>query len=152
MKKIILTGFIALSLLFSTTSCDNDDDHDTIINAADLPAQAGTFVTTYFPNATYLTVKKQNRADNDGSIYDVFLTNGFEIDFDAAGNWIDIDGNHQAIPVELVPEKINSYVTTNYSGLFVTSIDNEPTYTEVELSNNLELVFDRQGNFVRIDR
>ena len=152
MKKIILTGFIALSLLLSTTSCDNDDDHDTVINATDLPAQAGTLVTTYFPNATYLTVKKQNRADNDGSIYDVFLTNGFEIDFDAAGNWIDIDGNHQAISVELVPEKINTYVTANYTNLFITSIDKEPTYIEVELSNNLELVFDLQGNFLRIDK
>lgn len=151
MKKIILTGFIALSLLFSTTSCDNDDDRETIINAADLPAQVGTFVTAYFPNATYLTIKKQNRADNDGSIYDVFLTNGFEIDFDAAGNWIDIDGNHQAIPVELIPEKISTYVTDNYPGLFVTSIDNEPSYIDVELSNNLDLIFDKQGNFLRID-
>jgi len=152
MKKIILTGFIALSLLFTTTSCDSDDDdHESVINAADLPASASTFVTTYFPNATYLTVKKQNRADNDGSIYDVFLTNGFEIDFDAAGNWIDIDGNHQAIPVEMIPEKIQAYVTTNYANQSVTSIDKEPTYIEVELSNNLELVFDLQGSFLRID-
>lgn len=151
MKKIILTGFIALSLLFSTTSCDSDDDRESIINAADLPKSADTFVTTYFPNATYQTIKKQNRADNDGTVYDVFLTNGFEIDFDANGNWIDIDGNHQAIPVELIPEKINTYVTANYANIFVTAIDNEPTYTEVELSNNIDLIFDLQGNFVRID-
>jgi len=152
MKKIILTGFIALSILFSTTSCNNDDDRESIITSADLPTTSDKFVSTYFPNATYLTVKKQNKADSDGSIYDVYLTNGFEIDFDAAGNWIDIDGNHQAIPVELIPEKINTYVTTNYANLFVTSIDKEPTYIEVELSNNLELVFDLQGNFLRIDK
>lgn len=152
MKKIILTGFIALSLLLSTTSCDSDDDdHESIISAADLPKPADTFVTTYFPNTTYLTIKKQRNPDADGSIYDVYLTNGFEIDFDATGNWIDIDGNHQAIPVELIPEKINIYVTANYPNQFVTSIDNERTYTEVELSNNLELVFDTQGNFLRID-
>lgn len=151
MKKIILTGFIALSLLFSTTSCDSDDDHDTIINAADLPAPAGTFITTYFPNATYQTIKKQNRADNDGSIYDVFLTNGFEIDFDANGNWVDIDGNHQPVPVELVPEKIQAYVTTNYANQSVTSIDKEPTYIEVELTSTIELIFNLQGDFIRID-
>lgn len=152
MKKIILSGFIALSLLFTTTSCDNDDDNDHVINAADLPQTANAFVTTYFPNATFQTIKKQNRADSDGSIYDVYLSNGFEIDFDANGNWVDIDGNHQAIPVALIPEKINTYVTANYPNQFVTSIDNETTYTEVELSNNLELVFDKQGNFLRIDK
>lgn len=153
MKKIILTGFIALSLLLSTTSCDNDDDNnESVINVTDLPKAADTFVTTYFPNTTYVLITKQNVADLDGSIYDVKLSNNFEIDFDANGNWIDIDGNHQAVPVELVPEKIQTYITTNYPNQFVTSIDNEKTTVEVELSNNLELVFDLQGNFIRIDK
>lgn len=153
MKKIIQTSFIALSLLLTMTSCDSDDDNkESAISASDLPIAATTFVTTYFPNATYLTIKKQYKADNDGSIYDVHLTNGFEVDFDANGNWIDIDGNHQAIPVELVPEKIQTYITTNYANQFAISIDKEPTYIEVELSNNLELVFDLQGNFLRIDK
>lgn len=150
MKKIILTGFITLSLLFTATSCNSDDDHERIISAADLPKPVDIFVTTYFPNATYQTIKKQNKADHDGSIYDVYLTNGFEIDFDLNGNWIDIDGNHQAIPTDLIPEKINTYVTTNYPNQFVTAIDNERTYIEIELSSNLELIFDIQGNFLRI--
>lgn len=152
MKKIILSGFIALSLLFTTTSCDSDEDNDHIISVVDLPKLADTFVTTYFPNATYQTIKKQNKADSDGSIYDVYLTNGFEIDFDADGNWIDIDGNHQPIPISLIPEKINTYITANYPNQYVISIDNEITHTEVELSNNLELIFDSQGNFIRIDK
>lgn len=154
MKKIILTGFIALTFLFSATSCDNDDDdnHEYIISANDLPEATRTFVTTYFPNTTYLQVKKQNVPDADGSIYDVLLSNNFEIDFDINGNWIGIDGNHQAIPVELIPEKINTYVTTNYPNEFIISIDNEKTYTEVDLSNNLDLIFDNQGNFLRIDK
>ncbi|MEO8255671.1 MAG: PepSY-like domain-containing protein [Flavobacterium sp.] len=153
MKKILLSGFIALSLLFTTTSCDSDDDdRETVITATDLPQTASTFITTYFPDATYQVIKKQDKPDADGSIYDVYLTNGFEIDFDANGNWIDIDGNHQAIPVELIPEKISIYITTNYPNQFATSIDNEKTFIEVELSNNLELVFDLQGNFIRIDK
>jgi hypothetical protein len=153
MKKIILTGFIALSFLFTTTSCDSDDDNnESVINASDLPKAADTFVTTYFPNATYIAVTKQNIADINGSIYDVKLSNNFDIDFDANGNWIDIDGNHQAVPVALVPEKIQTYVTTNYPNQFVTSIDNEKTTVDVELSNDLDLVFDLQGNFLRIDK
>ncbi|MBS7255657.1 PepSY-like domain-containing protein [Flavobacterium branchiicola] len=152
MKKVILSGFIALSLLLTITSCDNDDDREYTIPATELPASVNTFITTYFPNATYQLVKKQKTADRDGSIYDVYLTNGFEIDFDANGNWVDIDGNHQPVPVELIPEKINTYVTTNYVNQFITSIDKESTHTEIELSSNIELIFDTQGNFVRIDK
>jgi hypothetical protein len=154
MKKIILSGFIALTLLFSATSCDSDDDndHETIISATDLPQPATAFVTTYFPDATYKLITRQNIPDADGSIYDVLLSNNFDIDFDAKGNWIDIDGNHQAIPVALIPTKINTYVTTNYPDQFVTSIDNEKTFIEIELSNNLKLVFDLEGNFLRIDK
>lgn len=153
MKKIFLTGFIALSLLVTTTSCDSDDDNnESAINVTDLPKAADTFVTTYFPNTTYVLITKQNVADLDGSLYDVKLSNNFEIDFDVNGNWIDIDGNHQAVPVELVSKKIQIYVTTNYPNQFVTSIDKEKTTVEVELSNDLDLVFDLQGNFLRIDK
>ncbi|MFH7018184.1 PepSY-like domain-containing protein [Flavobacterium sp. FlaQc-47] len=153
MKKILLSGFIALALLVTTTSCDSDDDdRETVITATDLPQTASIFITTYFANTTYQVIKKQDKPDADGSIYDVYLTNGFEIDFDANGNWVDIDGNHQAIPVELIPEKINTYVMTNYPNQSVTSIDNEKTFIEVELSNNIEVVFDLQGNFIRIDK
>ena len=153
MKKIFLTGFIALSLLVTTTSCDSDDDNnESAINVTDLPKAADTFVTTYFPSTTYVLITKQNVTDLDGSLYDVKLSNNFEIDFDINGNWIDIDGNHQAVPVELVPEKIQTYVTTNYPNQFVTSIDKEKTTVEVELSNDLDSVFDLQGNFLRIDK
>lgn len=156
MKKIILSGFIALTLLFSVTSCNSDDDDDndyeTIISAKDLPQPATTFVTSYFPTATYKLIKKQNIPDSDGSVYDVLLSNNFEIDFDINGKWVDIDGNNQAIPVELIPEKINTYVKENYPNQSVTAIDNEKTHIEIELSNNLELVFDLEGNFIRIDK
>jgi len=151
MKKIILTSFIALSLLFTITSCDSDDDNKSVINASDLPKSANTFVTTYFPNTTYVYITKQQIADIDGSVYDVKLSNNFQIDFDVNGNWIDIDGNYQAIPVELVPEKIQTYVAANYPNQFVISIDKERTTVEAELSNDIDLVFDLQGNFLRID-
>ncbi|UTN03548.1 PepSY-like domain-containing protein [Flavobacterium bizetiae] len=151
MKKTILSSFIAVSLLLAATSCDSDNDNETLINATDLPKAADAFVKKYFPDANYVLVTKEKVVSIDGSIYDVKLSNYFEIDFDADGNWIDIEGNHQAIPVELIPEKIQTYVATNYPNQFVTSIDNERTTVEVEISNNLELVFDRQGNFIRID-
>lgn len=155
MKKAFFTSFIALSLLLSTTSCNSDDDNtpstQTVIEPAALPSSAKTFTETYFPNAVYKSTVKLNTPTVNGTVYDISLANGFEIDFDAAGNWTEIDGGNQAIPTALIPEKINAYVAANYPGLFVVQIENEKTKYDIELSNGVDLVFTSAGDFVRID-
>jgi hypothetical protein len=155
MKKTFLTSFIALSILLSVASCDSNDDaisNDiTTIEPTALPATAKTFKETYFPNATYKSTVKLNSPSLNGTVYDISLTNGFEIDFDADGNWTEIDGGNQAIPAALIPEKINAYVTANYPNLFIVQIENEKTKYDIELSNGIDLVFTPQGDFVRID-
>ncbi|WP_264534875.1 PepSY-like domain-containing protein [Flavobacterium sp. N1736] len=155
MKKTFLTGFIALSLLVSTTSCDSNDDNGnnekTTIQSTELPTTAKTFTETYFPSAVYKSVLKSKTPSANGSVYDISLANGFEIDFDANGNWTEIDGGNQAIPTALIPAKINAYVAANYPELFIVQIENEKTKYDVELSNDLDLVFTMDGDFVRID-
>ena len=149
-----MIGAFILSTLLVLTSCSNDDNASTnevVIEANALPETAQNFVTTHFPDATYRRIEKQNIADDDGSVYDVHLSNGFEIDFDINGNWTDIDGGQTAIPTAIIPEAIVNYVTTTYPSLFITTIEIEPTGYDVELSNELDLVFNPQGEFVRID-
>lgn len=140
-----------LSLLFSIAACDNNDS-ESAISAAELPAPVDVFVNTYFPNATYLSVKKQNRQDSDGSLYEVKLTNHFDIDFDINGHWIDIDGNHQQVPDELIPEKIKAYVSLHFPNLFIAEIDNENTYIDIDLSNDQDLRFSKNGDFIKLDK
>lgn len=153
MKKTFLTSLMALSILLSTVSCDSNDDataDKTVIEPTTLPTTAKTFTETYFPNAVYKAIKL-NIPSYNGTVYDVSLANGFEIDFDANGNWTEIDGGNNPIPTALIPEKINAYIAANYPGLFVVQIENEKTKYDVELSNDLDLVFTMQGDFVRID-
>lgn len=156
MKKTFLTSFAALAILLSATSCDSSDvlpnNNENVITPTTLPSTAKVFTDTYFPNAVYKSTVKLNSPSINGSIYDTSLSNGYEIDFDANGNWTEIDGGNQAIPTALIPEKINAYIAANYPGLFVVQIENEKTKYDVELSNDLDLVFTMQGDFVRIDR
>lgn len=152
MKKIIISAIVTLAFISFTTSCNSDnDDKKTVISAGELPAPIVAFVAEHFPNTTYVFIEKESKPESDGTVYNIKLTNNFEIDFDIDGNWVDIDANHQPVPSALIPQKISTYVATNYSSFYVTSIDNERTNVEVELSNNIELVFDLNGNFVRID-
>lgn len=154
MKKAIFTSLIALVLSISFVSCSNSDDDDNTkqsIAYSALPENARTFIELHFPEITVALVQQNAIPDLDGSIYDVYLSNGFEIDFTAEGNWTDVDGKLQAVPAAIIPTPINEYVATNYPNLFVTSIEIEAFGYDIELSNGLDLLFDPQGNFIRID-
>ena len=155
MKKVknTIKGLFLATTILLTVSCSNDDNSNTnevVIEASALPETARNFISTHFPDATYRRIEKQSIPDDDGSIYDVYLSNGFEIDFDANGNWTDVNGGNTAIPTAIIPEPITAYVTANYPNLFITTIEIEPTGYDVELSNDLDLVFNPQGEFVRI--
>ena len=65
---------------------------------------------------------------------------------------MDIDGNGQEIPQGIVPETISTYVADNYSELFITGIDTEGNGYEIDLSNDLDLHFDTEGNFVKEEK
>lgn len=153
MKKIIALAFTAV-LSFTALSCSDDDNkktNETVINAAQLPQAARDFIAAHFAGVTYTRIEKDAIPDDDGSVYDVYLSNGFEIDFDVNGNWTDIDGNNQAIPTAIIPIPIADYVTANYTGTAITKIEIESYGYEVELSNGIDLIFDTNGNFIRID-
>ncbi|MFH6944524.1 PepSY-like domain-containing protein [Flavobacterium sp. FlaQc-50] len=151
MKTTLLLPIIILALLLCTTACRKDHNQVLIINSAELPVAATTFISTYFPDTAYQQIKKRKTTDSDDFVYEVKLAINFKLNFDSNGNWMDIDGNHQTIPVELIPEKINSYMAENYPNAFITYIDKEKTHVITELSNDLALTFDLQGNFTRID-
>ena len=152
-KTVLLAGFFAsfMLILASCSSDDNENNNSNVIESNALPENARNFITTDFPEATYTLVKQNSVADDDGSIYDVYLSNGFEIDFDTNGNWTDVDGNTQAVPVAIIPASITSYVTANYAGQTINTIEIETTGYDIELSSGLDLVFNAQGEFIRVD-
>ncbi|MFV0328295.1 MAG: PepSY-like domain-containing protein [Dysgonomonas sp.] len=145
MKKVLFTvGLLIMSFAF--IACDDDDDK--VISVDNLPTNVQAFLQTHFASQEVRMVEK----DNDS--YDVYLINGFEIEFTLSGEWDDIDGRGQQIPasiVALIPTNIPTYITTNYPNQFIVEINKEHFGYEIDLNNNLELEFDTEGNFLRID-
>lgn len=154
MKLNFLNTMAVFAIVFAFTACNNDDDqnqNENTINYNELSDDCKTVIETHFPDATVILIEKKNVPDSDGTVYEVKLNNGMEIDFSADCAWTDIDGNNQRIPDALIPEAILSYVQTNYpSSVFIKGIDKEAFGYEVELSNNIDLIFDPNGEFVRI--
>ena len=56
-----------------------------------------------------------------------------------------------AVPADLIPASIAEYVKTHFPGTQIVKIDKERRGYEVELSNDLDLQFNKNGKFIGID-
>ncbi|MEC4113459.1 PepSY-like domain-containing protein [Myroides pelagicus] len=83
--------------------------------------------------------------------YSVLLNNMTEIEFDKNGNWTDVSNKTTAIPTDFILPAIVSHVKTNFANAHILKIEKDNRQFEVKLSNSLELVFDNNGTFMRID-
>lgn len=144
MKTQISLSLIA-GLLFSFSA----HAQKTTITAAELPAKAQTFLKEHFANENTLAIVKDK--ETFSTDYKVRFSNNTEVEFDSKGNWEEIDGNHNPIPTAAIPAKIASYVKSNYKETSIIKIDKGYWGYEVDLSNGIELEFDSNGKFLRID-
>lgn len=148
MKKLLFI-LCFLVLPFVVMSSCSDDDDDRIISVTDLPSNAQQFLQTHFPDV------KTSRVEEDNDSYDVYLSNGYEVDFDKKGEWDNVDGNNKVLPESFLltlPSGIIEYVKANYSNNFIDEVDKEINGYEVGLNNNVDLLFNSDGTFRGIDR
>lgn len=138
--------FLALALTLFSVSLSARDE---IISEQQLPAAAKTFVKQYFKNRTVSLAKKD--VDPGSTSFDVVLNSGTKIEFNAKGEWKEVDCAPAAVPAALVPAAIAKYVKANYANLKIVKIERDAAGYDIELSNDVDLQFDKQGNFVRID-
>lgn len=84
--------------------------------------------------------------------YDVVLTDGTEISFDNKGNMKEVETSEaKAVPKGLVPAAITNYVASSHKGQHIVSLERKRSGWEVELSNGIDIRFDKEGRFVRYD-
>lgn len=151
MKKINYFLMLMLGIFTLTFASCNDDDEAGPISEALLPQTAKTFLSQYFSNAEVAGITM--KTDDGKKEYEVYMTNGMKIKFDELGDWTDVDApTGQIVPEGFVPEKIASYVSENYPNYGINEISKERYGYDVDLTNGLDLVFNADGDFVRIDK
>lgn len=141
MKKVFVLAFF-IGLALSNTSCNGKKTK--VIN---------DFVRTYFPDTEVIA------NINDGLDRDVTLSDYTQIGFD--GNlfgkleWDEVDCRHAslstAVPAALVPAEISSYVNRINGGQSITKIAKDNRGWDIELSNGIEIEFDKRFNVVDFD-
>jgi len=142
------TTFFLTSIFFlATFSCLSQK---TPITKEELPKVAQNFISDNFSdyNLDYI-IKKEKFTTIE---YEVRFREQLEIEFDAQGNWTEVDGRKTAISTTFIPKKIRDYVAKKFPNTPISKIEKEKFgRIEVELLNSIELVFNSDGDFLRID-
>lgn len=121
---------------------------DQHLTAAEIPQAISAYVQTHFPDSKIVTVKKDR--DLTKVDYEVRLSDSVELTFDKQLAIQDIESK-KALPKSVVPEKISQYVSSSYPNSRITGWEKKNKRQKVELGDDLELYFDQQGNFLRVD-
>ncbi|MDO4771379.1 PepSY-like domain-containing protein [Porphyromonas sp.] len=143
-RKILFALMLTASMLFVGKAEDRP------IRFEQLPEAAKAFVRTHFneSDVTLVLLDKEVLSTS----YEVKLVDGMSIDFDAKGEWKDVDGGFVEVPSAIIPAKIASFVNANHARTKIVKISRNRRFYEVELNNDLEIVFDRKTmEFKRYD-
>ncbi|MBQ3632832.1 MAG: PepSY-like domain-containing protein [Paludibacteraceae bacterium] len=143
MKKYLFSVLIALSL--GLTACA----HDQIITVEQLPQPAQTLISTHFADDPISYVMQ----DREGFSleYEVRLASGTKVDFDSKGELKKVDCDLRPVPEALIPESVRAYVQKMFPNAFITEWGKDDRRWKAELNNGLDLEFNNQYQFVRVD-
>lgn len=143
-KKMMMV--VCSVVLFSTTACA---DKNKPIQVNELPAKAQTVLNTHF-SGQKVTLATLESEIIDKS-YNVVLQNGTKLEFDRKGNLTEVDCKQGKVPAKLIPQAIKSYVQTNYSGQNIKKMEIDKNEHEIELSNGLDITFNKHFQVIDID-
>lgn len=91
MKKYFF--LMLLPMVIGLASCDY---HDKVIDKGDIPTKTTMFIADYFPGCEIVAIDKDR--DLAGVSYDVVLSCGVRLEFDAKGEWKEVDCEPNQVP------------------------------------------------------
>ncbi|MET3028598.1 PepSY-like domain-containing protein [Flavobacterium sp. UW10123] len=140
MKKRI---FLVIALLALTISASAQKR----IEVAELPKPAQDFLKKHFSYTTVELAKKDAEHGEKG--YEVKLKDGTEVEFWKDGSYREVDGGDNPIPTAFIPDNIKAYVAKNHPNEKITHIDYGHKDLDVDLTNNIDLEFTKDGKILK---
>ena len=139
---------IAICCMLSCNVVANaDNDKPISVNA--LPAKAQSLLNQHFNGQKVMLATIESGVISKS--YDVVLKNGTKLEFDKKGNLTEIDCKQATVPANLIPQAIKDYLKDNYAGQSVKKIEMNKKEYEVELTNGLDLTFNKHFQLIDID-
>ena len=148
MKRMIRVLMIAICCMMSCNMATNAGNGKPIsVNA--LPAKAQTLLNNHFNGQKVMLATIESGVVSRS--YDVVLKNGTKLEFDKRGNLTEIDCKQGIVPDQLIPQAITNYLKENYEGQSVRKIEINRKEYEVELTNGLDLTFNKHFQLIDIE-
>ena len=148
MKRIFRILMIAICCMVSCNMAANaGNDKPISVNA--LPAKAQTLLNNHFNSQKVMLATIESGVVSRS--YDVVLQNGTKLEFDKKGNLTEINCKQGIVPALLIPQAIKNYLKDNYAGQSVKKIEMNKNEYEVELTNGLDLTFNKHFQLTDID-
>ena len=144
MKKLF--SFVLLALMVSSSACAGNEQ---VISFEQLPEKAQSFVKTYFAGEEIAFVMHEKEGLSEE--YEVKFSSGATVEFNKTGELKKVDCRRLAVPDGIVPEIVVSYVKTKFPKEYITEWGKDDRRWKVELNNGLDLLFDKNYQFVGID-
>ena len=148
MKKFFRMLMIAICCMVSYNTVANAGN-DKPISVNTLPAKAQALLTKHFSNQKVVLATIESNVI--GKNYDVVLKNGTKLEFDKKGNLTEIDCKQGTVPTQFIPQAIKNYLKANYARQSVKKIEMNKNEYEVELTNGLDLTFNKHFQLIDID-
>ena len=148
MKRIFRILMIAICCMVSCNMAANaGNDKPISVNA--LPAKAQTLLNNHFNGQKGMLATIESGVVSRS--YDVVLQNGTKLELDKKGNLTEINCKQGIVPALLIPQAIKNYLKDNYAGQSVKKIEMNKNEYEVELTNGLDLTFNKHFQLIDID-
>ena len=148
MKRIFRKLMIAICCMVSCNMVANaGNDKPIAVNA--LPVKAQALLSNHFNNQKVMLATIESGVVSRS--YDVVLQNGTKLEFDKKGNLKEIDCKLGIVSALLIPQAIKNYLKDNYAGQSVKKIEMNKNEYEVELTNGLDLTFNKHFQLIDID-
>ena len=141
-------AFAILAIIsIGIASCSNETTTSDI--SATPVAVQNTVKDNFSSNVIAVTTETNTFGEDE---YEVVLADGTKVEF-LGDEWKEVSvPAGQNVPVTFVIEPIQTYVATNNPGQSIVKIERKDKKGyEIKLSNGVEIVFDSNGNFVKID-
>lgn len=144
MKKQILTILVAVLSIFSAQAQ----------NYSGIPQNAKEYIAKHFKGYNISHYEKESEIlDVEHKVYVTHNSVSFKLDFDKKGNVTDIESldDKTPLPNSVLPVKITQHAKAKFPNAKIIEWKRKKNTQVVELTNDMELVFNSKGDFLRID-
>ena len=115
---------------------------DMIIAPNSLPQNIQNFIATHFKAQIGLV-------EMDRKSYEIYLTDGTELEFDLMGNWTEIESKLAPVDFRVLPPNVASIIKAQHPNASLLEVKRKMSYYKIKLSNKMKIYIDANGTILR---